>query len=215
MYIRLCSAWNNGITWLCFDSGIIYQPPCSLSISISHWKTRIGRPQVIRDLMWCYTAGCPITGQVGNTQSYIKPTFRCVPVDERVHQWPAFAVVGGSQLQPISFQGADHLALPGHTHGERPLVVLTGQWVQRSAARSPGVEEDQQPQVWKKGRERMRRKTGTLHYLGLLLQHCLLIFGYVNSLVLEYSHLKMWKKGFNLRIENGVLLVKTWITLSG
>ncbi|TNN61876.1 hypothetical protein EYF80_027892 [Liparis tanakae] len=90
----------------------------------------------------------PNSARVRNT----KPTFGRVPVDEGVHQRPAFAVVGGGQLQPISFHGADHLALPGHAHGERPLVVLTGQRVQRSAARSPGVEEDQQPQLSVSGR---------------------------------------------------------------
>ncbi len=78
------------------------------------------------------------------------PTFRRVPVDKGVHQRPAFAVVGGSQLQPISFESADYLAFPGNTHGERPLMVLTGQRVQRSTAWCPGVKENQQPQIWRK-----------------------------------------------------------------
>lgn len=77
--------------------------------------------------------------------TWSKPTFGCVPVDEGVHQGPAFTVVGSGQLQPVSLQGTDHLTLPGNAHGKRPLVVLTGQRVQRSAAGSPGVEEDQQP----------------------------------------------------------------------
>lgn len=81
--------------------------------------------------------------------STIRPTFRCVPVNKGVYQRPAFAIVGGSQLQPISLQSTDHVAFPGNTHGECPLVVLTSQRVQRSTARSPWVEEDQQPQIWK------------------------------------------------------------------
>lgn len=81
--------------------------------------------------------------------STIRPTFRCVPVNKGVYQRPAFAIVGGSQLQPISLQSTDHVAFPGNTHGECPLVVLTAQRVQRSTARSPWVEEDQQPQIWK------------------------------------------------------------------
>lgn len=84
----------------------------------------------------------------GHSQSEGISTFGRVPVDEGVHQRPAFAVVGGGQLQPIGLQSADHLALPGDAHGERPLVVLAGQRVQRSTAWSPGVEEHQQPQVW-------------------------------------------------------------------
>lgn len=129
-----------------------------------HWCSSSGDIELH---CWCdatwfiHTAGCTAAIWVGGElrvqlqpQSHIKPTFRCVPVDEGVHQRPAFAIVGGSQLQPISFQGAHYLALPGNAHGECPLVILTGQWVQRTTAWSPGVEEDHQPQVWKEAKRR-------------------------------------------------------------
>lgn len=99
-----------------------------------HWTALL----IALQLHWLITAWVQL-------QSPVKPTFRGVPVDEGIHQRPAFAVVGCSQLQPISFQGAHDLALPGNAHGDCPLVVLTGQWVQRTTAWSPRVEEDHQP----------------------------------------------------------------------
>lgn len=79
-----------------------------------------------------------------------RTTFRCVPIYKGVDQWPALAVVSCGQFQPISFQGTDNLALSGHTHGQRPLVVTTGERVQRGTAWSPGVKQHQQSQVWKR-----------------------------------------------------------------
>lgn len=74
-------------------------------------------------------------------------TFRCVPVDERVHQRPAFAIVSSSKLEPVSFQGTHHLTFPGNSHGECPLVVLWDQWVQWSKTWSPRMEEHEELQA--------------------------------------------------------------------
>lgn len=93
-------------------------------------------------------------------------TFRCVPVDERVHQRPAFAIVSGSKLEPVSFQGTHHLTFPGNAHGECPLVVLWDQRVQWSKTWSPRMEEHEELQAWLNGGRDARRRNEKSHEEG-------------------------------------------------
>lgn len=106
----------------------------------------------------------PLLGRLPETNSFanhaippclcsFRPTFRCVPVHKGVDQRPAFAVVSSGQLQPVGLQSTDNLALSGDPHRKRPLVVLAAQRVQRNAAWGPGMEEDQQTQVFRSRQE--------------------------------------------------------------